>query len=78
MTIDEIRTIISVQLGNPDVKPEDHIVQDLDAESADIVGIIAAIEDKYGINVDEEELAEIYTVEDLYRLAQKKIAILRS
>ncbi len=72
MTIDEIKTIISVQLGNPNVRPGDYIIEDLDAESADIVGIIAAVEDKYNLAIDEEELAGIRTVEDLFHLVQKK------
>ncbi len=73
MTIDEIRAIISVQLGNPNVRPEDHIIEDLDAESADIVGIVAAVEDKFGLTIEEEELADIHTVEGLFLLAQKKL-----
>lgn len=72
MTIDEIRTIVSVQLGIPEINAEDNIIQDLGAESADIVGIIAAVEDKYGITIDEGELVDIQTVGELFSLAQKK------
>lgn len=73
MTIDEIRTIVSVQLGIPEINAKDDIIQDLGAESADIVGIIAAVEDKYGITVDEGELADIHTVGELFNLAQQKL-----
>ena len=73
MTIDEIRTIVSVQLGIPEVHDGDDIMRDLGAESADIVGIVAAVEDKYGIAVDEGELADIRTVEDLFGLARQKL-----
>jgi len=73
MTIDEIRTIVSVQLGIPEINAEDNIIQDLGAESADIVGIIAAVEDKYGITIDEGELVDILTVGELFNLAQNKL-----
>jgi acyl carrier protein len=73
MMIDEIMTIISVQLGIQEIPSEAHIIQDLGAESADIVGIVAALEDKYGIMIEEGELAEIQTVVELTDLVQKKL-----
>ena len=73
MMIDEIMTIISVQLGIQEIPREAHIIQDLGAESADIVGIVAALEDKYGIMIEEGELAEIQTVVELTDLVQKKL-----
>lgn len=73
MIIDEIKAIISVQLGIPDIDPKALIIQDLGAESADIVGIVAALEDKYGIRIDEEELAGIHTAVDFSTLVKKKL-----
>ena len=73
MLVDEKKTIISVQLGNPDVDSENDFIQDLGAESADIVGIVAAVEDKYGIAIDEGELVDIHTVADFLGLVQKKL-----
>ena len=73
MIIDEIITIISVQLGLQKAPREAHIIQDLGAESADVVGIVAALEDKYGIMIDEGELADIQTVGELTDLVQKKL-----
>ena len=72
MLVDEIRTIISVQLGIPEINSEAYIIQDLGAESADIVGIVAALEDKYGITIDEGELVDIQTIGELCDLVQKK------
>ena len=73
MIIDEIMAIISVQLGLQEISREAHIIQDLGAESADVVGIVAALEDKYGIMIDEGELADIQTVGELTDLVQKKL-----
>ena len=68
MTIDEIRQVVSVQLGVVDVRPRSRIVEDLGAESADVVNIIASLVDKYRVTIGEEKIAEIETVADLYDL----------
>ncbi len=41
-------------------------MSDLGAESADLVNLIAAVEDKYDIVVGEEELPDLRTVRDLF------------
>jgi acyl carrier protein len=43
----------------------DRLVEDLGAESIDLVKIIAVIEETYGVNVDEERLPLLRTVRDL-------------
>jgi acyl carrier protein len=73
LTIDEIKTLICVQLGLKKVRGTDHIVEDLGAESADVVNIIAAVEDKYGIIIEEEEVLRTQTVDDLSVLVSSKL-----
>lgn len=73
MNVYEIKTIVSIQLGIAHVKSEDRILEDLGAESADVVGIIAALEDKFNIFIDEEEIPQINTVQDLYLLVHDKL-----
>jgi acyl carrier protein len=72
-TTDEIRALVGRQLGLRDVRLEDDIAADLGAVSADIINIIAALEDLYGVVIGEEELPEIRTVEQLYRLVTERI-----
>ncbi len=64
--IDDIRSLVRLQLGVRQVGADDHLASDLGAESADVVNLIAAVEDKYGLEIAEEELADIRTVRDLY------------
>jgi acyl carrier protein len=73
MIDDEIKTIVSVQLGIPVIHSDADFVQDLGAESADIVGMVAAVEDKYGIVVDEGELVDIRTVSNFINLVKNKL-----
>jgi acyl carrier protein len=67
-SLDEIVELVRVQLGAAVVRPEDRLIEDLDAESADLVNIMAAAEDRYGITVDEEELATITTVAEIFEM----------
>ena len=69
----EVRALVGRQLGLRKVQFGDHLVEDLDAVSADIVNIVAALEDLFDIVIEEEALAEIRRVEDLCRLVSDRI-----
>ena len=73
LSIEDVKDLVRVQLGAKKVEPHDRIMEDLGAESADIVNIIAAMEDRYHILIEEEEIGDIRTVEDLFVLAQGKL-----
>ncbi len=72
MTIDEIRDLVAVQLGVRRVTDGDRLVEDLGAESADVVNLVAAVEDKYDIVVEEEEIADLSTVGDVFELVRRR------
>ena len=64
--LDDIRSLVRLQLGAAEVGADDHLASDLGAESADVVNLIAAVEDRYDLTIDEEEIADIETVRDLF------------
>ena len=70
---EEIQALVGRQLGLRDVRLEDYLVEDLDAVSADIVNIVAALEDLFEIVIEEEALAEIRKVEDLCRMVSDRV-----
>ena len=72
-TINEIKILIKLQLGQKDVRDEHDIVEDLVAESVDVMNIIAAVEEKYQIFIAEEELIHIHTVADLYNAVMERV-----
>ena len=71
VSIDEINRLVSLQLGVCDVTGEALLVEELGAESADVVNIIAVLEDKYQIAVKETDIAKIRTSADLFELVKK-------
>ncbi len=66
VSIEDIRSLVCLQLGLERVGAEDNLVSDLGAESADLVNLVATVEDKYGIFVAEDELPDLKTVRDLF------------
>ncbi len=72
-TAEEIQALVRRQLGLYEVGLEDDFAADLGAVSADIINIIAALEDLYTVVIGEEELPDIRTVEQLHRLVCERI-----
>ena len=46
-------------------------MEELGAESADILNIILAVEDKYDIHIADKEMSRVRTTSDLYGLVQR-------
>jgi acyl carrier protein len=48
--------------------------EDLDADSLDLVELVMALEEEFDIEIPEEELGDIATVQQAYDLAKSKLA----
>jgi acyl carrier protein len=72
VSMDEIKKLVGIQLGNRNVKDNSRFVEDLGAESADVANIVATVEEKYGVTIKEAEIASILTASDLFALVQKR------
>lgn len=69
---DKIRGIIAENLC-VDVKTisaDTNIFDDLGADSLDIVEIVMALESAFGITITDDEVNNVCTVEDIYRLVE--------
>ena len=69
----ELKTLVGLQLGIRDVDETAHFIEDLAAESADILNIVLAVEDKYQVSIEEAELFDVRSTSDLYDLVQRKV-----
>lgn len=61
---DKVRDIIVEQLGvsEEDVTPEASFIDDLDADSLDMVELIMAMEEEFNFELPEEDAEKITTV----------------
>ena len=55
------------------VTMEAKLEEDLEIDSLGIVGVVMAFEDEFGIEIDDEELADVSTVGEAVKLLHSKI-----
>lgn len=67
MVFEKVQKIISENLNVPleKVTMDTHLVDDLGADSLDAVELIMALEEEYGIEVDDEAAQNMKCVRDL-------------
>ena len=63
----KVREIISEQLGvaATEVTPEASFIEDLGADSLDIVELVMALEEEYGMEISDEDAEKIRTVKNV-------------
>lgn len=52
--------------------PEASFIEDLGADSLDLVELIMAMEENFGIEISDEELQKIRTIQDVINFIKKK------
>lgn len=65
-TYERVTKVIVEQLGvdESEVVPEASLVDDLDADSLDLVELVMSLEEEFGIEVSDERAEEIRSVQD--------------
>ena len=65
-TYDRLKAIVVEQLGvdEEDVTPEASFVDDLNADSLDLVELIMSLEEEFGLEISDEDAEKIATVGD--------------
>jgi len=70
VTVEDVQALVCLQLGKRKVSLDDRLMEDLGAESADIVNIVAAAEDKFNISFNEADIAGVRTVKDIFEIIE--------
>ena len=67
MVFERIKKIIAEQLGadEEEITMDSTFIEDLGADSLDVVELVMAIEDEFDMEIDEDEAEDISTVGDV-------------
>ncbi|QJT08614.1 acyl carrier protein [Oceanidesulfovibrio marinus] len=71
---EKVTKIIIDQLGvsADEVKPEASFVDDLNADSLDITELIMAMEEEFGLEIDDDDAQSMLTVKDAISYIESK------
>lgn len=72
MVFDRIRQILAEQLDMEEDKitMESDIVEDLEADSLDVVDLVMTMEDEFGVEVPDDQIENFRTVGDIVRYVE--------
>lgn len=71
---EKIRAALAEQLGieEKEIKMESRLVEDLNADSLDLVQLLMLMENEYGITFSDEEIVKIKTIEDIVKFMEEE------
>ncbi|MBQ9195930.1 MAG: acyl carrier protein [Clostridia bacterium] len=75
MTFDKVKTLISQQLkvSEDKVTLDARLVEDLGADSANVMVLIMEVEDQFGIMVEDDAIMTLKTVQDVVGYIDSKL-----
>lgn len=73
--LERVVKVISEQLDFDvnEIKPEMNIIDDLGADSLDLVEVVMALEEEFDIEISDEDAERIHTVGDAHRELQRLV-----
>jgi len=73
---ERLKKIVVEQLGvdEADVKPEASFVDDLNADSLDLVELIMSLEEEFGVEISDEDAEKIKSVGDAQEYIEEHVA----
>ena len=73
MIFDTVKSMIAKQLkvDEASITPESRLIEDLKADSANVMVMIMDLEDKYGIMVEDDQNMKLKTVGDVVAYIEK-------
>ena len=75
MVFEKVKALINTHLKveNDKITPASRLVEDLGADSANVMVLIMELEDNFGIMVDDDAIMTLKTVEDVVKYIESKV-----
>ena len=73
MIIDKIKEVLAEQLGidAKSIKDDANILEDLEADSLDIIEMLMSLEDEYGVTIPDDQINKVKTVREVANLIEE-------
>ncbi len=71
--IEKIKKVLADQLGidASTIKNDSNIIEDLGADSLDVIEMLMTLEDEYGITIPDDKINTVRTISEVAELIEK-------
>lgn len=72
MVIDKVKELVAEQLGisKDKITENSNIIEDLGADSLDVIEMLMTLEDEYGITIPDDKISQIKTINQIVELIE--------
>lgn len=72
MILDKVKKLVAEQLGisEAEIKPESHIIEDLGADSLDVIEMLMTLEEEYNITIPDDKINQVKTIGEIVNLIE--------
>ena len=73
MVIDKVKELVAEQLGisKDKITENSNIIEDLGADSLDVIEMLMTLEDEYGITIPDDKISQIKTINQIVKLIEE-------
>ncbi len=73
MIIEKVKELLAEQLGidTKTINDDSNILEDLGADSLDIIEMLMTLEDEYGVTIPDDQINQVKTVKEVAELIEK-------
>ena len=73
MVIDKVKELVAEQLGisKDKIAENSNIIEDLGADSLDVIEMLMTLEDEYGITIPDDKISQIKTINQIVELIEE-------
>ena len=75
MTLDKVKKLVATQLSKPveKITEESRLIEDLGADSLDIMEMLMVLEEEFGISILDEEVEQMKTIAGVVKVVESKL-----
>ena len=70
-----VEKLISEHFGLESVQEDDHLISDLGGDALDVIELVMELEEKFNIEISDNEAERMHTVHDVYTCVASKIRV---